>query len=70
MENVKKEYSMIYSAVKQREYDNDPFKYAIKKMNCSRFNSIKYHNDEETRLKKQEYNKQYWAKKQLAKIST
>jgi hypothetical protein len=70
MENVKREYSMVYSAIKQREYDNDPFKYAVKKMNCSRYNSIKYYNDEETRLKKQEYNKQYWAKKQLAKLST
>ena len=70
MENMKKEYSVNYKSVKSREYNEDPFKYAMSNFRSCAFNSKRYAESEEIRDKKKEYNKRYWAKKQLAKIST
>jgi flagellar biosynthesis GTPase FlhF len=69
MECVKKEYSNNYKSVKSREYNEDPFKYALSNFRSCAFNSKRYAESQEIRDKKKEYNKRYWAQKQLAKIS-
>jgi len=69
MEIVKKEYSINYKAVKAREYNEDSFKNIINNMRSCAFNNKKYAENEDIREKKKEYNKMYWAKKQLAKMT-
>ena len=69
METVKKEYSTNYKSIKSREYNQDTFKYALSNFRSCAYNSKRYAESEEIREKKKEYNKRYWAKKQLAKIS-
>lgn len=64
---VEKVYSDNYFAKKAREYNQDPFKYAILKMRVAAYKTRTYHNDEEVRAKKKEYNRQYWLKKQEMK---
>ena len=62
-----KVYSDNYFAKKAREYNEDPFKYAIFKIRAAAYQSRKYHNEEEVRAKKKEYNRLYWIKKQEMK---
>jgi hypothetical protein len=44
-----KEYSMNYHAVKAREYNKDPFNYAISKMRITAFIKNKYNSEDEER---------------------
>ena len=64
---VEKVYSDNYFAKKAREYNQDPFKYAQLKIRTAAYHSRRYHSEEEVRLKKKEYNRLYWLKKQEMK---
>ena len=70
MEDTKRQYSINYKAVKAREYNLDSFKCLMGNIRTNAYHTKNYAENEDVRQKKKEYNKMYWAKKQLAKIST
>ena len=70
MELNKKELSLNYKAVKAREYNLDNFKCLMGNIRSNAYHIKNYAENEDVRQKKKEYNKMYWAKKQLAKTLT
>jgi len=64
---MKKEYSINYKAVKAREYNSDSFKCLMGNIRTNAYHTKNYAENEDVRIKKKEYNRLYWARKQLAK---